>query len=518
MKGADTRMKGADNRPFQVLLTAQEAYPELERQFLRAQKEVLAGFRIFDPKTKLRSVEGQQIGECWADLITDTLNRGVRISLILSDFDPVIRPDLHKDAWESVEGLQAAADASDNPDLLHVHASLHPARVGILPRLLLWPRLLKQMRTGLADINTKSRAEKEEYLARTPKLRPLVKWRGDKIVPRLPPPPLIPVTHHQKLAVFDNSRLYIGGLDLNDRRYDTPEHQRDADKTWHDIQVLTEGPAVQEARRHLQGFEALTEGQKPTPNHHLLRTISAKRRVSLPYLSPKAMVNELAQTHNKSIARAEKLIYLETQFFRDSSLAEQLAKRARDIPDLSLILILPAAPEGAAFEDSPGSDVAYGEHLQVKALKIVQDAFAERLFVGSPAQTRAVTPDGRATHYGAPIIYLHAKIAIFDDTSALVSSANLNGRSLSWDTEAGISIDAPQEVTELKQRCFTHWLGADADPAFFDSVSARAAWAARAASNASLQPDQREGFLLPYSVAPAEDLARNLPGVPDEMV
>jgi phospholipase D1/2 len=50
-------------------------------------------------------------------------------------------------------------------------------------------------------------------------------------------PRLHPATHHQKLAVFDRRRLYIGGLDLDERRWDTPEHDRPGAETWQDLQL-----------------------------------------------------------------------------------------------------------------------------------------------------------------------------------------------------------------------------------------------------------------------------------------
>lgn len=505
-------------RQLDVLLTAQEAYPALERQFLQANREIIAGFRIFDPWTKLLSSPAQDCGETWFDLVVHTLNRGVRVSLILSDFDPVVRPDMHQYAWGCVRGLLAAAEASQNADLLCVRASMHPARVGLLPRLLLWPRLLKEIRGALCDINTRSRAEKEQYLAQLPRLRPLVKWRADTLVPRLAPPPLVPVTHHQKLAVFDRQTLYIGGLDLNNRRYDTPQHQRHASETWHDCQLLLRGPVAQEAAHHLETFEAVTGGRAPEPKQHLLRTISAKRRVALPFLSPKVVVSELAKQHAVQIARSEHLIYLESQFFRDRRLAEQLAQRAMENIGLSLILILPAAPEDAAFADDPSSDVAYGEYLQAKSIEIIKEAFGARVFIGSPAQPRAAEPDGRATHYNAPIIYLHAKVSIFDDVCAIVSSANLNGRSMAWDTEAGIATDDQSEVTQLKERCFKHWLGPEAGEEFYSTSDACAAWSARAAHNAARTPNDRTGFILPHAAEPGAALGHNLPGVPDEMV
>ncbi len=505
------------NRLFEVLLTAEEAYPALEAEFLRADQEVVAGFRIFDPFTKLRSEKARAIGDTWFDMITHTLNRGVKISLILSDFDPVARPELHAYAWECVRGLIAAGEASEKPDLMSARASMHPARVGLLPRLVLWPKIHKEIRSGLAQINTKTVTDRRRYFARAPRLQDLSKWRNDVLVPRLTLPPLVPVTHHQKLAAFDRKRLYVGGLDLNERRYDTPNHMRAASDTWHDTQVLLEGTVAAEAADHLKSFEATTCGKPPISVNHLLRTISAKRKFALPFLSPKTVVSELAEAHGNQIKNARHLVYLETQYFRDTRMARQLAERAQENRGLSLILILPAAPEDAAFVDEPTSDVAYGEYLQTKALAIVNNAFGKRVFIGSPAQPRAVEPDGRATHFGAPIIYLHAKVSVFDQTSAIISSANLNGRSMAWDTEAGIITRRDEDVRLLKSRCFNHWLGPDCGDEFHDPATAQRAWAKRALENAHRSPRDRQGFILPYDAAPAEKLGYNLPGVPEEM-
>lgn len=508
---------GEPARRFEVLLTAHEAYPALEAEFIRAKREVIAGFRVFDPWTKLRSPRARDIGDTWFDLVTHTLDRGVCVTLTLSDFDPVVRQSMHAHAWSCRRAWHAAGEASRHPELLSVRTSMHPARVGILPRLALWARSAKEIRTGLRDINQASRAEKEAYLETVPHLRPMLQWDGDTLKPRLRPPVMVPVTHHQKLAVFDQETLYVGGLDLNDRRYDTPRHDLPADETWHDTQVLVGGPVAQEAAQHLQSFEQVTRGAQPAKLRKLLRTISAKRAVSAPFLSPRRAVSTLAEEHGAQIAQSRQLIYLESQFFRDQTLARQLAKRAAEVPDLTLILILPAAPEEAAFEDDPGPDVAYGEHLQTKAIKIIRKAFGPRLFVGSPAQPRAMAPDGRATHFGAPLIYLHAKVSIFDGRVGIVSSANLNGRSMAWDTEVGVRTETSDEVQQLTSRCFQHWLGPEAGPEFYDAATACVAWSARAKRNAAREPSEREGFILPYLSAPAEELAYNLPGVPEEM-
>ena len=512
-------MTDRPKRHFEVLLTAEEAYPALEREFMAAQDSIIAGFRIFDASTRLRSDEARALGETWHDLIAHTLRRGVRVSIAITDFDPVVRLGNHRYTWHCVRQLHAAAEMSGRPDLLRVTAAMHAARVGLLPRLLLWPRLIKEINSGLADVDLSDAVKHKAFLDTAPRLRPMLRETDDGLAARrFPPPALVPATHHQKLAVFDRRRLYIGGLDLNDRRYDTKAHRQSAEQTWHDTQVIVDGPVAEEAAAHLESFEEVTAGQPPQKTSLLLRTLSRKRRVALPYMSPKPIVSELAAMHARQVAQAETLIYLETQFFRDRQLARQLARRARQQPGLTLILILPAAPEDVAFGDNPGSDAAYGEHLQRDCIKILQSAFGQRLFIGAPAQPRASTEEGRASLFGAPLIYLHAKVSIFDNRYALISSANLNGRSFAWDTEAGIGTETEDEVKQLKSRCFAHWLGPDADPACWSDLTACAAWSALAARNAQRAPTDRAGFLLPYSTSAADGFARNLPGVPEEMV
>lgn len=504
-------------RKFEVLITAQEAYPAFERLFLHAKTSVTAGFRIFDPWTTLRSPEAQSLGDQWFDLIVDTLNRGVTIDITLGDFDPIVGNDLHRLTWASLRALWAAAEASNNPHLLTARAAMHPARVGLLPRMLLWPRLVKELRETLTD-SGETDDQHQHFLRSVPGLAPLVRRGGKRLLPKyLPPPSLVPVTQHQKLAVFDSKTLYVGGLDLNDRRYDTPDHNRPSEQTWHDVQVITDGPIAAEAEAHLRNFVDATQGARVPRPTHLLRTISMKRKLALPFLSPKAAVAEITQAHFDAIDRAERLIYMETQFFRDRRLAKRLVRRAKENPKLTLILILPAAPEEVAFE-KPGTDAAYGEHLQSKCVAILRKGFGPRVFIGAPAQPRLASGTGRDVHYGAPLVYLHAKVSIFDQTSAIVSSANLNGRSFAWDTEVGVQTQTAEEARQVTQRCFEHWLGPDAPETFFDPATATMAWQQRAAENAALAPDQRNAFLLPYLAEPAEAIGKNLPGVPEEMV
>ena len=512
----------------QVLVTAGEAYPALERAFLAAEAEIVAGFRVFDLKTRLRSPEGLAVGRTWFDLVIHTLRRGIRLTLILSDFDPVARPRLHRATWRTVRMFWAAADLAGPQAQLRVVPAMHSAVVGIGPRLLFWPLVLSRLARVSGWLRRLMPPERLAALREMPGVRTLLAGRPeDRPRPRvLALPPLFPATHHQKLAVFDRQRLYIGGLDLDERFYDTPDHRLPGHETWHDVQLMVEGPVAADAQAHLESFLSAVAGKAaPLPQAperdglRLVRTLSRRRlRWAGRQIAPEPLVTEIDAAHHAAIDRAQRLIYVETQYFRDRRLARHLAREARRNPLLQMILILPAAPDDVAFEGSTGLDARLGEFLQARALRILRRGFGRRLFIGGAAQPRRTRARGRAQLRGAHLIYIHAKVSIFDDRQAIVSSANLNGRSLRWDTEAGLVIDRPAAVAALRRRLMEHWLPADAGADFFDPERALVAWWRLAARNAKLPPARRRGFILPYDLKSAEIFGRAFPLVPEEMV
>jgi phosphatidylserine/phosphatidylglycerophosphate/cardiolipin synthase-like enzyme len=506
-----------------ILITAAEAYPELERMFLTAQTEIELGFRIFDPQTRLLSPEAQAVGDTWFHLIIHTLKRGVRLRFVLADFDPVAGAAEHRGTWHAVRQLAAAREIAGPQAQLEVIAAMHPAKMGLLPRLLLWAKIRTQLRSHCKDINALDPDQRARALREMPALRPnLTCQPSGTWVPRLGNLPFLrPATHHQKLAVADQRVLYIGGLDLNNRRIDTPDHTLPADQTWHDVQLLiTDSPAVQAAHNHLVGFLDVVAQRRPAapPAPPFLRTLSTKRRFRLPFMSPASHVTELSEAHHRLSAQAKQLIYLETQFFRDLRYARQLARLARANPALRLILVLPAAPDDVAFGNSGRMDARFGEYLQARCLRIVRRGFGTRLTTAAPVQRRAAKSHKRDTLHGAPLIYVHAKVSIFDDAAAIVSSANLNGRSLAWDTEAGVLLDDAAHVRDLRQRCFSHWFPDETDGALFDLATAQPAWRGVLHKNRQLPPDQRRGLLVPYDLTPAEQMGQALPLIPPEMV
>lgn len=503
-----------------VALTAAEAFPLYERLFLEAEQEVLAAFRIFEPLTRLRSEAARAVGETWFDLVAHTLRRGVPITLYLSDFDPIAVTRYHRRAYTCLRQLMAAAEIA-GPDAapLRVYPVAHPARVGRLPGMVLRFKAAAQLAKEIERLTTMALHHRRRALDDAPGLRRYLHLAGDVIKPRVGIPELIPGSHHQKIMVVDRRRVSLGGLDINERRWDTPEHDRPAEETWHDVQLFFDDEVRgRAAADHILSFQAVCAGERPPlPAPGLIRTLSARRAWNLPYLSPKPLVTEIAAAHRRRVFAARELIYLETQFFRDLRLATRLARAAVRRRNLGLILMIPGAPEDVAFRD-PGPDARMGEWLQVQSLRTIRRAFGPRLFVGAPVQPRTSESTGRDALHGGPIVYIHAKVSIFDESAAIVSSANLNGRSLYWDTEIGVELTHPNVVADLRERAFRHWLPADAGPEFFASRTAVAAWRNLAFENRATMPEARRGFVLPYDPAPAERFGRDLPGVPNEMV
>lgn len=513
---ADTTSEASDVT-LTPLVTAAEAYPALERLFLNARDELNGSFRIFDPATKLRSDEGRAVGETWFDLICHTLTRGVKIDLTISDFDPVFGHDLHQRTWTTMRQLACVREICTTSNLT-VRAAMHPAGVGAFKRGLFWPIFYRRLKRHMADLDAMPEALRRFTLSVSPGLARIL----DKHGPWRISPAQYPATHHQKLVVADRKTLFIGGLDLNERRYDDPHHRRPGAQTWHDVSVLTTGPHVKDARDHLIRFRKSDAQPLPMQKHPkitFLRTLSENGHRGAFNLSPHTRLAEIEAAHLDLFARAERLIYLETQYFRSPRIARHLARAARRNPKLSLILILPAAPDDVAFEHSGSMDARFGEYLQARAIRKVLKAFGPRAFIGMSVRPVPRQAEDRSAACGAELVYIHSKIAIADDRMGIVSSANLNGRSMRWDTEAGLQIDDKDLVSNLRDRLFRHWLPDDTeDPRLFDPATAASAWAELAKNNRASPPRQRKGFIVPYDIRAAENFGRDVPFVPPEMV
>ncbi|WP_299629241.1 phospholipase D-like domain-containing protein [uncultured Tateyamaria sp.] len=488
---------------FEVFVAASEAFAGFETAVLDARTSITGGFRIFDMRTRLVSDAACAVGDTWFDLLVHVLRRGVTLDLTISDFDPVYATSLHQGTWSTLKQAAALVEEAGVPaDRVQVRAALHPATPGTLPWLAFLPESLRRARIQRAALSDAARLEAPGLDSSLPNLHT--------------------VTHHQKLAVIDDDTLYIGGLDLNDRRFDTPDHDRPAAETWSDVQViLRNDPAVAEAKAHLASFDAVVHGKVSPPTMtHLRRTLSADRRLKLPFLSPRTLASELEQAYLDAIGAAQHLIYIETQFMRSRVIADAMADAARARPDLSLIMILPAVPEEAAFDPAPeiGLETRYGLALELEALAIIRDGFGERATIATPVQPVMAARSSRSTRAGSPIIYVHNKVLVQDRDFALVGSANLNGRSLRWDTEAGVALTDTGRIDTLRYALHRHWWRKDLSGDWTNPARMQALWQAQIARNDVCLPEARAGFLISHDVEVHATHSQALPLVTDDMV
>src|SRR3546814_853303 len=230
------------------LVEAADMYPELEHLLLDARETVWLSFRVFDPDTKLRSKRSKKLGlSDWSALIAHTVKRGVEVRILLSDFEPVLADYLHAGSWCTYRTIRAIIETLDQDERgrLQLIVVQHEGEMGWGWRQLLRLLLRRRIRKIVEKL-LKRKAHKDGGLETRPGLWRHVEWEEKK--PRAwkaaPPPRLWPATYHQKFVVIDGEKAIIGGLALDERRWDDRRHDQRADRTWHDISALVEGPAV----------------------------------------------------------------------------------------------------------------------------------------------------------------------------------------------------------------------------------------------------------------------------------
>lgn len=534
-------------------------YPDLERQVLAATSEAWLAFRIFDPDTLTRSAEAQALGLAdWTALLRHVILAGVNVRLLLTDFEPIMADELHSGSWATFRTLRAmgAALPDEAQDRLQIIVIQHEGELGFGTRQLVRIAVGFHLRAMFRKL-----ADKGQDIAEYMRVRPGL-WRHHRIdeqgrpVHRMGPAArLWPATYHQKFAVIDCRIAIVGGLDVDERRWDDRRHRQRADRTWHDLSVRLEGPAVADAAAHFQDcwnrelprFRAIAEHwtggtdralaldplveitHAPVPpppagnaTVQTVRTVS-RRSWQLFAVGPRPDVMEIAEAHRRLIGAAERLLYIEAQFFRYRNAAKWIVARARACPALQVIVVMPNAPEEVAYDGDQRSPHRHGEWLQAQAIATLRRELGDRFGVfalAKPARATAAERDftaDRGTAFGAGTVYVHAKLLIVDDRYALVSSANINGRSLRWDTEFGLVWDDAEGVAAFRRRSWSQLLASEASGSV-ETEDGLETWRTIATDNVAKPPDQRQGFAIPLQIKRARRFARPSWFIPDDLV
>jgi phosphatidylserine/phosphatidylglycerophosphate/cardiolipin synthase-like enzyme len=271
-------------------------------------------------------------------------------------------------------------------------------------------------------------------------------------------------SHHQKFVVIryrdDPSRdvAFVGGIDLAHNRRDDADHGGDpqpqpltkeygSNPPWHDVQVEIRGPAVYDVEtvfrerwedptpltRHpvrrvtdrMRGEDTtpdpLPEQWPPPPEagHHpvqLLRTYP-DLRIGLDYPFANGGERSVARGYSKAVARAERVVYVEDQYFWGHGVAEPFEESLRDNEELRVVVVIPLFPDVGGWNRVPQL--------------LGRERALRRLMSIAPGRVAAYGIENRQ---GTPV-YVHAKVCVIDDTWASTGSDNFNQRSWTHDSE-----------------------------------------------------------------------------------
>jgi phospholipase D1/2 len=255
-------------------------------------------------------------------------------------------------------------------------------------------------------------------------------------------------SQHQKIIVVDDAVAFSGGLDLTIRRWDTPEHVIDSPQRtdpagrpyapFHDIQAMVDGEAARAlaelarerwARASCSEPEPICPQGDPWPRN--VPPDLAQIDVGIARTQPRAEtlpeIREVEALFLDSIDAAERAIYVENQFLTSLPVAQRLARRLRQRPNLEAVIVAPHRYETwhEAYTMRNGR-IRFWQTLQSAGV-------ADRVRLVSPEVTR----DGAAAH-----VMIHSKVMVVDDRLLRVGSANINNRSMGTDTECDLAFEA----------------------------------------------------------------------------
>jgi phosphatidylserine/phosphatidylglycerophosphate/cardiolipin synthase-like enzyme len=145
---------------------------------------------------------------------------------------------------------------------------------------------------------------------------------------------------------------------------------------------------------------------------------------TFPELNGRQEIREVEALYLEAIGRAERTIYIETQYLASRKIADALAQRLSEPEGPEIVIILPESIEG--WLEHKAMDGA-----RLRLLHLLWRADLHKRFgVFYPV-----------TSNGTPI-YVHAKVMVIDDKLLRVGSSNLNNRSMGFDSECDLAIEA----------------------------------------------------------------------------
>jgi len=144
-------------------------------------------------------------------------------------------------------------------------------------------------------------------------------------------------------------------------------------------------------------------------------------------------VREIEALYLEAIASARHWIYLENQYFTSPVIGDALAMRLAEPDGPEVVVVCPA--RGGGRMDRLMMD--HARNCLIHRLQVADQHGRFRAFAALAAGDVPIT--------------IHSKVMVVDDRLLRVGSANLNNRSLGFDTECDLAIDAGPEDGQTRR-------------------------------------------------------------------
>jgi phospholipase D1/2 len=289
-------------------------------------------------------------------------------------------------------------------------------------------------------------------------------------------------SQHQKIVVVDDRVAFCGGLDLCGARWDTPAHKHDDPRRhdpplkphapFHDVQLMVAGDAaaalgdIARARWFRCTGETIAPPVSDRPARFSLPLPRLRRRAVVastvrpawtrawppsvqadfenvdvaiartePPFNGRPLVREVEKLHVDSFRRAKKHVYVENQYFTSHVVASAIAERLADDDAPELVVVQPRECSGWL----EASTMGVLRRRLMEGLRKADHGDRVRLFYPHVA---GATPECEEKR-----VNVHSKVTIIDDTFLRIGSANLSNRSMGFDSECDLIIEArPDDV------------------------------------------------------------------------
>jgi phosphatidylserine/phosphatidylglycerophosphate/cardiolipin synthase-like enzyme/uncharacterized membrane protein YdjX (TVP38/TMEM64 family) len=263
-------------------------------------------------------------------------------------------------------------------------------------------------------------------------------------------------SHHQKIVVVDDKLAFAGGIDLTRNRWDTPEHapdqplRRDIDGKaygpFHDVQAMLDGEAAAAlgelartrwlragcrpalAQNQAEGGDDLwPDGMEPD-----LSDVEIGIARTEPEREGVPGVYEIRQLYLDAIAAAQHSLFFENQYFTANVLHDALAARLAEDDAPEVTVVSPQNQSGWLEQATMG-------HLRARIHQRLKTADRHDRY-------RMYCPQLAGEQDGC--LNVHSKVFAVDDRLFCVGSANMSNRSMAYDTECNLIVEAHGDAAQ----------------------------------------------------------------------